>query len=146
MREQYDFLYSLVPELTEQQQGEKDSLFEELDKLQDLDALSENDTVMGIYPPYWRWLADYDILKAAGEMTLPCLLLQGEEDYQVTMEDFALWKEAFGGKENWKMISYPGLTHCFTSGQKSEGTTVYARPETVDAQVIEDIAAFVNEC
>lgn len=146
MREQYDFLYSLVPELTEQQQAEKDSLFEELDKLQDLDALSEDDTVMGIYTPYWRWLADYDILKAAEEMTQPCLLLQGEEDYQVTMEDFALWKEALSGRESWKMISYPGLTHCFTPGQKSEGTTVYARPETVDAQVIEDIAAFVNEC
>lgn len=145
MREQYDFLYSLVPELTEEQLAEKESVFKELDKLQDLDALAEDEIIMGAYPAYWRWLREYDVLKAAEQLTRPCLLLQGEEDYQVTMEDFALWSEAFEGKENWKMISYPGLTHCFTPGQKAEGAAVYARPETVDEQVIGDIAAFVNE-
>ncbi len=144
MREQYDFLYSLMPEVTEEQQAEKDSVFEELDKLKDLDALADDETIMGTYPAYWRWLAQYDILKEAENMTLPCLLLQGEEDYQVTMEDFSLWKEALDGRENWKMISYPGLTHCFTPGQKTEGSAVYARQETVDGQVIEDIAEFIN--
>ena len=146
MREQYDFLYSLVPELTEEQQAERDSLYKELDKLKDLDALAEEDAVMGIYPPYWRWLEEYDILKTAKEITLPCLLLQGEEDYQVTMEDFAMWEEALGGQENWKMISYPGLTHCFTSGKKTEGAAAYSRPETMDEKVIEDIAAFIHGC
>ena len=145
MREQYDFLYSLVPELTEEQLAEKESVFKELDKLQDLDALAEDEIIMGAYPAYWKWLKEYDILKAAEQLTRPCLLLQGEEDYQVTMEDFALWSEAFEGKENWKMITYPGLTHCFTPGQKAEGAAAYARPETVDEQVIGDIAAFVNE-
>jgi hypothetical protein len=42
------------------------------------------------------------------------------------------------------MISYPGLTHGFTPGQKTEGSAVYARQETVDGQVIEDIAEFIN--
>ena len=144
MREQYDFLYSLQPEVTKEQQAEKDSIFRELDKLKDLDALAEDETILGICPPYWKWLEQYDILSAAEKITRPCLLLQGEEDYQVTMEDFSLWKEALGEKDNWKMISYPGLTHCFTAGQKTEGSAVYARPEKMNGQVIEDIAAFVN--
>ena len=144
MREQYDFLYSLMPEVTEEQQAEKDSIFAELDRLQDLDALAEEDTVMGIYPPYWKWLAEYDILKTAEKMTQPCLLLQGEEDYQVTMEDFDLWRSALGEKENWQMVSYPGLTHCFTKGRKTEGSAAYARVEKMDVQVIEDIAAFIK--
>ena len=73
------------------------------------------------------------------------MLLQGEEDYQVTMVDFNIWKEAIGGRENWRMISYPGLTHVFMPGQKSEGSAVYARDGKVDARVIGDIAAFVTE-
>ena len=143
MREQYDFLYSLEPEITAEQQAEKDAIFAELDKLQDLDTLSEDDTVAGVYSAYWKWLADYDILQAAEEITGPVLLLQGEEDYQVTLEDFGIWKDALGGKENWQMISYPGLTHVFTQGQKTEGAAVYTRSDSMDAQVIQDIADFI---
>ena len=143
MREQYDFLYSLTPEITAEQQAEKDMIFAELDKLEHLDTLSEDDTVIGVYASYWKWLADYDILQAAEEITKPVLLLQGEEDYQVTMEDFGIWKEKLDKKENWQMISYPGLTHVFTTGLKTEGAEVYTRADRMDAQVIRDIADFV---
>ena len=145
MREQYDFLYSLMPEITAEQQAEKDALFAELDKLQDLDALTDDDTVAGVYSAYWKWLADYDILQAAKDISRPVLLLQGEEDYQVTLEDFGIWKDALGEKENWRMISYPGLTHVFTAGRKTEGAGVYTRPGRVDAQVIQDIADFISQ-
>ncbi len=143
MREQYDFLYSLTPDLTEAQQAEKDAVFADLDRLKDLDALAEDDTVMGVYSAYWKWLASYDILQAAEEITSPVLLLQGEEDYQVTMVDFGIWKDAVGGKENWTLISYPGLTHPFTAGQKTEGSAIYSRTDRMDGQVIRDIADFV---
>ena len=143
MREQYDFLYSLLPEITAELQAEKDKLFADLDKLQDLDSLTEDETIAGAYPAYWKWLADYDILQAAGEITEPVLLLQGEEDYQVTTEDFGIWKGALGEKENWQMISYPGLTHPFTAGQKTEGDAVYYSSDRMDAQVIQDIADFI---
>ena len=143
MREQYDFLYSLMPEITAEQQAEKDMIFAELDKLQDLDSLAENDTVVGVGASYWKWLAAYDALQAAGEITQPVLLLQGEEDYQATMEDFGLWKDALGGKDNWTMISYPGLVHVFVAGQKAEGSAVYARSARMDTKVIRDIAEFI---
>ena len=144
MREQYDFLYSLLPEITPEQQAEKDALFAELDRLQDLDSLAEDDMVAGVYSAYWKWLAAYDILQAAGEITAPVLLLQGEEDYQVTMEDFGIWKEALGEKANWQMISYPGLTHLFMPGKKAEGSAAYARDGKVQEEVIRDIAAFIG--
>ena len=145
MREQYDYLYSLMPEITEEQQAEKDALFTDLDRLQDPDSLTEDDTVAGVYASYWKWLAAYDIAQAAAEITEPVLLLQGEEDYQVTMVDFELWKEAVGTKDNWRFISYPGLTHVFMPGEKSEGSAAYARDGKVQDDVIRDIAAFVSE-
>ena len=150
-RDQNEFLYSLMPEETEEQKAEKEAYlaemektFSDLDKLKDLDSLTDDDTVLGIWKSYWKWLADYDILQAAKEITQPVLLLQGEEDYQVTMEDFGIWKEALGDKENWKLISYPGLVHVFVPGKKAEGSAVYSRTQKVDSQVISDIAAFIN--
>ena len=100
MREQYNFLYSLLPEVTAEQQAEKDAMFAELDKLQ---------------------------------------------NYQVTLTDFGIWQDALGEQENWRMISYPGLTHVFVTGQKTEGSAVYTRAGSVDARVIQDIADFVNQ-
>ena len=144
MREQYDFLYSLMDEVTPEMQAEKDQLFAELDLLQDPDALAEDDRIAGVYASYWKWLADYDILEAAKEITLPVLLLQGEEDYQVTMADFGLWQEALGDRENWHLVSFPGLTHVFMPGQKSEGSAAYAREARVDDGVIAEIAGFVT--
>ena len=144
MREQYDFLYSLMPEITEEQQAEKDRAFAELEKLRDPYALTEDDQVMGVCSAYWKWLADYDILQAAEEIEEPVLLLQGEEDYQVTMEDFGIWKDAVGEKENWRLKSYPGLTHVFMEGLKTEGSAAYTGEKKTDAQVILDIAEFVN--
>ena len=145
MREQYDFLYSMEPEITAEQQAEKDAFFAELDRLQDLDSLAEDDTIAGVYASYWKWLADYDILQAADEITQSVLLLQGEEDYQVTLEDFRIWKEALGEKENWRLISYPGLTHAFVPGQKTEGSAVYLREAKVQDTVIRDISSFILE-
>ena len=144
MREQYDFLYSLMPDVTPQQQAEKDALFRELDRLADPEALAENDLIAGVYAPYWQWLAAYDVPAAAQEMTCPCLLMQGEEDYQVTMTDFALWQAALSGRDNWRLVSFPGLTHAFTAGKKTEGPAAYTRPETMDSRVIREIADFIH--
>ncbi len=144
MREQYEFLYSLAPEITAEQQAEKDKLFAELDRLQDPDSLAEGETVAGAYSAYWKWLAAYDILQAAGEIGKPVLLLQGEEDYQVTMQDFGIWKDALGNRDNWRMISYPGLTHLFTPGLKAEGSAAYAGNGKVQENVILDIAEFIS--
>ena len=142
IREQYDFVYSLAP-VTEEMQAEKDRVFADLDKLQDMDSLAEDDQIAGVYSAYWKWLAEYDIIAAAKEITGPVLLLQGEEDYQVTMVDFEMWKDALGGLDNWRMITYPGLTHLFMPGAKSEGPAAYSRAGKVREDVIADIASFV---
>lgn len=143
MREQYAFLYSLVPELTPELRAEKDAVFSELDRLQELDSMADSEMIMGAFAPYWKWLAAYDAIQAGEKLVQPVLVLQGEEDYQVSMVDFNLWEKAFSDKENWTMKSFPGLTHAFTAGQKAEGASVYYHDEKVDKQVIQDIADFI---
>ena len=143
MREQYDFLFTVQPELMEQAQMDKEAILSDLDRLNDLDALTDDDMVQGVYAPYWKWLAEYDQLKMAEEITKPVLVLQGEEDWQVTMKDFGIWKEAFGDRENWTMISYPGLIHAMTPGVMNEASLNYTKAEKVDEKVIGDIADFI---
>lgn len=145
MREQFKFL---MPEETEEQSATKNALLEELNRLQEVDTLKESDIIMKCWVSYWKWLARYDVLKAAMEIEKPVLLLQGEEDYQVTMEDFELWQKALAGKTNCTLKSYPGLTHLFMAGLKAAGPDAYVisehRDEKVNAQVILDIATFVK--
>ena len=143
MRDQYEFLLSLEPELGDEQAEEKERIFGELDRLQNLKELPDDEQIAGAYVPYWKWLKAYDPLEVADGIELPCLLLQGEEDYQVTMEDYERWEEAVGKKPNWKLILYPDLVHAFVPGQKAEGQAVYLKGGHVDPQVIQDIADFV---
>ena len=143
MREQYEFLFSVQPELMEQAQMDKETILSDLDRLNDLDALTDDDAVQGVYTPYWKWLAEYDQLKMAEEITKPVLVLQGEEDWQVTMKDYGIWQENFGDKENWTMITYPGLIHTMTPGVMNEASMNYTKIEKVDEKVISDIADFI---
>lgn len=145
MREQYDFLYSLTPKLNETQEQQKNAVYEELDKLKDMDELAEEDVVLGAYPAYWRALEKYDQVTEADAIEQPCLMLQGEEDYQVTMEDFYIWQDTYGEKENWEFKSYSELTHLFMAGEKGNGPADYQKKQTVDTRVLHDMAAFINE-
>lgn len=145
MQEQYDFLYGMTPELTEEQKQEKAQIDAELDRLKNPDTLSDDEAVMGAYAAYWKDLDHYDQVEAAASITQPCFVLQGEEDYQVTMEDFNLWKAAWGEKENWTFKTYEGLTHLFMEGKKENGPADYQKTQTVDPQVIADIASFILE-
>ncbi|QTE70467.1 alpha/beta fold hydrolase [Clostridiales bacterium FE2011] len=144
-REQYEFMFSVQAEAMEQAGMNKEDIFSELDRLNDLDALADSDAIQGAYAPYWKWLAEYDQLKMAEDITKPVLVLQGEEDWQVTMKDFGIWQEAFGDKDNWTLISYPGLIHSMTHGVMNDVSMNYMRAEKVDEKVISDIAAFILE-
>lgn len=72
------------------------------------------------------------------------LILQGESDYQVTMKDFQLWKDALETRQNVTFKTYPKLTHLFmeTTGAKPSPKD-YEKISHVNAQVIGDIADWI---
>lgn len=145
MREQLDFLYSLAPALTQQQEAAKNQSYAQLEMLENIQEQPDDAVLFGGFAYYWKDLENYDPVAAATSITAPCLVLQGEEDYQVTLDDFSLWKDAYGNNEQWTFVAYPGLTHLFMPGQKANGSGDYMTPSTVDGKVIADIAAFVTQ-
>jgi len=97
---------------------------------------------------YWLDLRGYDPPSAAKRVTAPMLILQGERDYQVTVEEFAKWKAALATRRDVTFHSYPALNHLFIAGT-GQGTgpglpAEYQVPGHVAEEVIRDIAAFID--
>jgi dienelactone hydrolase len=93
---------------------------------------------------YFLDLRKYDPAQVAAGLHIPILVLQGERDFQVRRADYDGWVAALGGHPNVRLALYPGLNHLFEAGQGESRPIEYERPGLhVDAQVIEDLAAFI---
>lgn len=107
-------------------------------------VLPEGPPPLGLRETYLAYLAKYDPAREARRVERPMLILQGERDYQVTMEDFQGWKRALQGKPNVTFKSYPRLNHLLFGGDGPSTPDEYAAGGNVDLEVVEDIARFVK--
>jgi hypothetical protein len=103
-----------------------------------------SDLPLGVPPKYWLDLRGYDPAEEAKELHKPLLILQGERDFQVTMEDFANWRKALGSRNDVQLLSYPKLNHLFMEGEGKSQPGEYAVPGNVAQAVIEDIAKWIE--
>ena len=99
---------------------------------------------MNLSQAYWMLANQYKPLEVVRKLTLPILVLQGERDYQVTMQDFELWKSALAKHPNAIFKSYPRLNHLFQEGEGKSTPLEYSRPSSIPSYVTDDIAAFIN--
>jgi fermentation-respiration switch protein FrsA (DUF1100 family) len=100
--------------------------------------------VLGAGKAYWDDLLAYDPVAVAKNLSLPMLILQGERDYQVTMEDFALWQAELGGMANVAFKSLPGLNHLFMFGEGKSSPEEYGVPGNIHETVIAAITEWVK--
>ena len=92
---------------------------------------------------YWLDLRGYDPPVAAKAVKARMLILQGERDYQVTMEEFARWKGALGSRSDVTFRSYPTLNHLFIAGTGPSLPAEYQAAGHVAEDVVRDIAAWI---
>jgi dienelactone hydrolase len=95
-------------------------------------------------PSYWLDLRGYNPPEAARPLKQRMLILQGERDYQVTMDDYARWKAALSSKPNVSFKSYPGLNHHFIAGTGQRGPTEYDVAGHAAENVVTDIANWIK--
>lgn len=98
----------------------------------------------GVAPAYWLDLQPYRPAAVAAELHMPMLLLQGERDYQVTMEDFEGWKRVLAARPHATFKSYPLLNHLFMPGEGRSTPAEYEHPGHVSPVVINDIAEWIK--
>lgn len=101
------------------------------------------DLPLGIPASYWLDLRDYRPAERAKEVKRPMLFLQGERDYQVTMDDFAGWKKGLEGRTDVTFKSYPKLNHLFQSGEGKSTPAEYTQGWHVEEEVVRDIAEWI---
>lgn len=95
---------------------------------------------------YWLDFRSLYAKKEAEIINKPILVLQGEADYQVTMEDFDGWKDALKNNPKSSFISYPGLNHLFMKSPNAKSVPQdYYQPAHIEPQVIQDIIKWIKE-
>ncbi len=144
--EQYEYLMSLQGELTGQQQDALEEIREQVRAVSEnrLEGLTYRETLLNLPPAYWEDLNSYDQRSVAAGLTQRILVLQGERDYQVTMEDFAGWQKALEGHPGARFISYPTLNHLMMEGEGAPNPSEYFEKNNVYQGVIEDIASWIG--
>ena len=104
--------------------------------------------VLGTQIPasYFLDLRAYRPAQVGARLKIPILVLQGGRDYQVTSQDYDLWKAALESDPRATFRFYPTLTHLFMTGAGSgpASPSDYAVPGHVSRQVIQDIVQWVN--
>ena len=126
----------------------RDIVAAQQEKANAMDSLADDETVFGLPAPYQRHLQGIDAAALHMLDGKPVLVLQGERDKQVSMDDFILWQEKLKDHPAAEFISYPALNHLFGDYQGEPVTLMniaaeYAARTPVDRQVILDIAGFV---
>jgi dienelactone hydrolase len=100
---------------------------------------------LGLPTKYWFDLKNYDIIKTTQNLTLPICVLQGENDYQVTMQDFEGWKKALAQHKKVHFKSYPMLNHLFIAKKNKSTPKDYEEQGNVSMPVITDIAKWIKK-
>ena len=148
--DQYTYIFLLSGTLPAEQQQQLEELKKQVARVQD-PALSLStpaaELPLGVPPAYWLDLRDYQPAIMAQALPQPMLILQGESDYQVTMEDFQGWKDALGTRNNVQFKSYPGLYHLFmpVEGGGKATPAAYNVAGHVVVEVVVDIARWIKQ-
>lgn len=122
---------------------------EEIIRIKELDSLENEDikgnlSYLGIPASYWKDLNSYDAAELAAKIDIPILILHGEKDFQVFMEDYELWKEKLSTKKNVSFKLYPELNHIFMELHNKGTTEDYQTPGYIPQYVIDDIHSWIE--
>jgi uncharacterized protein len=146
--EQQKYLANLDGTISPEEQSEIERTEQMVARVKDLATLTASkaaDLPLGIPAPYWLDLHGYKPADSASQLAMPLFALQGERDYQVTLEDLEGWRAALAGREDVFLKSYPGLNHLFMSGQGKASPSDYLKANHVAQEVIEDITSFIEQ-
>jgi dienelactone hydrolase len=142
--EQVSYLAAADGQVTDTERSQIESLRAEVARVKALKP-GDTGTALGAPDSYWLDLRGYNPPEAARALKAPLLVLQGERDYQVTMDNLDLWKKALSGRPGVTFKTYPKLDHLFVEGEGKSTPADYEKPGHVAETVIADIAAWIGK-
>jgi dienelactone hydrolase len=144
---QYEYIYSLDGQLTSKEQAEIDGYKRQAALIKQLTTADAGRKELLLYvpPSYWLDLRGYSPPEAALRLKQPLLILQGERDYNVTMDSFHDWERGLAKRANASFKSYPKLDHLFLEGTGPATDADYVRPRNIPRYVVDDIAVWIKK-
>lgn len=144
--EQSEYLASLTTP-SEQTRAQQDELKRQVANVKRLGTPAFSDTIalpLGLPKGYWEFLRAYRPVEVAASLDCPLLVLQGERDYQVTMQDYGLWLMGLLTRPKAQLKSYPALNHLLQEGKGKSTPLEYNEARPVPSYVADDVAGFIR--
>jgi hypothetical protein len=146
--EQMSYIFSLDDTISENEKLQLSKIKLQIARVKDPTlsmSTPSKDLPFGVPARYWIDLRGYNPPETARSLKQPMLILQGERDYQVTMEDLENWKKYLSSKQNIEFKTYPKLNHLFIEGEGKSTPQEYNVAGHVDEIVIDDIAGWMKK-
>jgi dienelactone hydrolase len=122
-----------------------DSLKIQVNKVKHLTSADSSSSPLLFHPKsYWLDMNSYHQVEVAKNLSLPILIIQGERDYQVPIENFNTWKKELGDKKNVKLKLYPKLNHLLQEGSGESTASEYDKQGNVPSYVISDLYNWIS--
>ena len=144
--EQMKYIASLDDTITAEKKKQLEKLSQQVLRVKDKSLSLQTDPAelpLGVPPKYWLDLRGYSPAASAATLNRPMLILQGERDYQVTLDDYREWRAFLSGKKNVQFKTYPKLNHLFIPGEGKSTPTEYQTAGHVAEEVVNDIARWI---
>jgi hypothetical protein len=143
IEKQYEYLLGLDGGFSDSDKTQLKSISDAVAEIESSDLSVETDSskLLGLSAKYWMDLRDYDPTEIAKSLNIPILVMQGARDYQVSVDEFELWRNGLGNQATYKL--YEDLNHLFISGEGPSMPAEYTEAGKVSEQVIEDLSEWI---
>ena len=144
--EQNKYLYVSSGDTTAVMRRQFEETSGEIDRtrLLKLGDIAPDSVILSAPAAYWMDINNYDQLASARKLKNRILVIQGENDFQVSVQDFNMWRTALASNKNASFKLYPDLNHLLSSQKQKGNGMQYRIPANVSAKLIEDIAVWIK--
>lgn len=145
--EQYEYIFNLDAELTQEESQFLDSLKIKINNVNspNLNKLTPIDELPLQLPAfYWMSLQNYYPATLAKKIKSKIMIMQGERDYQVSIKDYNIWKSELADMKNVEFKLYPKLNHLFMEGDGKSKPEEYFLKGHIPEYVIDDLVNFIK--
>lgn len=143
---QYNYIFNLNEEITSEEQKYLDDFSERREnviKMREGKLADTNKLPMNMGKLYWEELIKYNVIEEARKITKPVLITHNERDYQVTFDDFNLFKESLTS-ENFTLKVFPNLNHLFIEGTEKSTPAEYNVAGNVSIKAIIEFEKWIK--
>ncbi|WP_411273539.1 alpha/beta fold hydrolase [Daejeonella sp.] len=144
--EQNKYLYVISGDTTAAMRKQFEDAANEIDRsrLLKLGDIKPDSVILSAPASYWIDINNYDQLASARKFSKKILVLQGENDFQVSVQDFNIWRAALATNRNSSFKLYPDLNHLLSSQKQKGNGMQYRIPANVSPKLIDDIALWIK--